>query len=120
MLIVLQVRVSNLMLNWIDCLCCWVLFVLVILVVVGCVCIELGIIIVCFWVMGCEVEVVSELIYEFEVENFGIKVDVQNILWIVVYEKLLIVFVVDGLLDVCQFGNIWVLEFVEFDVFILL
>lgn len=81
---------------------------------------ELEGVIVCFWVMGCEVEVVIGLICEFEVENLGIYVDVQNILWMVVYEKLLIVFVVDGLLDVCQFGNIWIFEFVEFNMLILL
>jgi hypothetical protein len=52
-----------------------------------------------FWAMGREAEVVSELIHEFEAENPGIKVDVQNIPWTAAHEKLLTAFAADGLPD---------------------
>lgn len=65
--------------------------------------------------MGREAEVVSELIHEFEAENPGIKVDVQNIPWTAAHEKLLTAFAADGLPDVCQLGNTWVPEFAELD-----
>ena len=58
-----------------------------------------------FWAMGREAEVVAELIHEFEAENPGIRVDVQNIPWTAAHEKLLTAFAADGLPDVCQLGN---------------
>lgn len=42
-----------------------------------------------FWAMGREAEVVTGLIKEFEAENPGIHVDVQNIPWTAAHEKLL-------------------------------
>lgn len=68
-----------------------------------------------FWAMGREAEVVAELIHEFEAENPGIKVDVQNIPWTAAHEKLLTAFAADGLPDVCQLGNTWIPEFAELD-----
>lgn len=66
-----------------------------------------------FWAMGREAEVVSGLIREFEAENPGIHVDVQNIPWTAAHEKLLTAFAADGLPDVCQLGNTWIPEFAE-------
>lgn len=66
-----------------------------------------------FWAMGREAEVVSGLISEFEAENPGIHVDVQNIPWTAAHEKLLTAFAADGLPDVCQLGNTWIPEFAE-------
>ena len=68
-----------------------------------------------FWAMGREAEVVAELIHEFEAENPGIRVDVQNIPWTAAHEKLLTAFAADGLPDVCQLGNTWIPEFAELD-----
>ncbi len=66
-----------------------------------------------FWAMGREAEVVTGLIKEFEAENPGIHVDVQNIPWTAAHEKLLTAFAADGLPDVCQLGNTWIPEFAE-------
>lgn len=66
-----------------------------------------------FWAMGREAEVVAELIPEFEKENPGIHVDIQNIPWTAAHEKLLTAFAADGLPDVCQLGNTWIPEFAE-------
>ncbi len=68
-----------------------------------------------FWAMGREAEVVTELIREFEAENPGIHVDVQNIPWTAAHEKLLTAFAADGLPDVFQLGNTWIPEFAELD-----
>ncbi|MER2177177.1 MAG: ABC transporter substrate-binding protein, partial [Stenotrophomonas maltophilia] len=45
-----------------------------------------------FWAMGREAEVVTGLVREFEAENPGIHVDVQNIPWTAAHEKLLTAF----------------------------
>lgn len=66
-----------------------------------------------FWAMGREAEVVAGLIEEFEAENPGIHVDVQNIPWTAAHEKLLTAFAADGLPDVFQLGNTWIPEFAE-------
>ncbi|WP_184448749.1 sugar ABC transporter substrate-binding protein [Xanthomonas sp. 3498] len=66
-----------------------------------------------FWAMGREAEVVAELIPQFEKENPGIHVDIQNIPWTAAHEKLLTAFAADGLPDVCQLGNTWIPEFAE-------
>lgn len=68
-----------------------------------------------FWAMGREAEVVAELIPEFEKENPGIRVDIQNIPWTAAHEKLLTAFAADGLPDVCQLGNTWIPEFAALD-----
>ena len=64
-----------------------------------------------FWAMGREAEVVGELVREFEAENPGIRVDVQNIPWTAAHEKLLTAYAADGLPDICQLGNTWIPEF---------
>jgi multiple sugar transport system substrate-binding protein len=66
-----------------------------------------------FWAMGREAEVVTGLVREFEAENPGIHVDVQNIPWTAAHEKLLTAFAAEGLPDVCQLGNTWIPEFAE-------
>jgi multiple sugar transport system substrate-binding protein len=68
-----------------------------------------------FWAMGREAEVVGELVKDFEKQNPGIHVDVQNIPWTAAHEKLLTAFAADGLPDVCQLGNTWIPEFAALD-----
>ncbi|WP_425481276.1 sugar ABC transporter substrate-binding protein [Luteimonas gilva] len=64
-----------------------------------------------FWSMGREAEVVGPLIDEFERDNPGIRVDLQQIPWTAAHEKLLTAFAADGLPDICQLGNTWIPEF---------
>lgn len=64
-----------------------------------------------FWAMGREAEVVGVLIKDFERENPGIHVDMQQIPWTAAHEKLLTAFAADGLPDICQLGNTWIPEF---------
>ncbi|MGH7576465.1 MAG: sugar ABC transporter substrate-binding protein [Longimicrobiales bacterium] len=68
-----------------------------------------------FWGLGREGEVVAELVREFERENPGIRVDVQQIPWIAAHEKLLTAYVGDVSPDVAQIGNTWISEFVALD-----
>ncbi|WP_370563093.1 sugar ABC transporter substrate-binding protein [Luteimonas salinilitoris] len=68
-----------------------------------------------FWAMGREAEVVSELIADFERENPGIRVRVQQVPWTSAHEKLLTAFAADALPDICQLGNTWVPEFAILD-----
>jgi len=65
-----------------------------------------------FWAMGREGEVVQELVRDFERENPGIRVEVQQIPWSAAHEKLLTGFVGGSTPDVAQLGNTWVSEFV--------
>ncbi len=65
-----------------------------------------------FWAMGREGEVVQELTREFERENPGIRVRVQQIPWSAAHEKLLTAFAGDAMPDVFQLGATWVPEFV--------
>ena len=64
-----------------------------------------------FWAMGREAEVVAELVREFEGDNPGIRVEIQQIPWTSAHEKLLTAFAADALPDICQLGNTWVPEF---------
>lgn len=70
-----------------------------------------GEVVVRFWGMGREGEVVGELVPEFERLNPGIRVDVQQIPWSAAHEKLLTAFVGGATPDVSQLGNTWVPEF---------
>ena len=63
------------------------------------------------WAMGREGEVVEELVRDFERENPGIRVDVQQIPWSAAHEKLVTGFVGRSTPDVAQLGNTWVSEF---------
>jgi multiple sugar transport system substrate-binding protein len=63
------------------------------------------------WAMGREGEVIGALIPEFERENPGIAVHVQNLPFSAAHEKLLTGFVGDSTPDLAQLGNSWVPEF---------
>lgn len=65
------------------------------------------------WGLGREGEVVREMIPDFERENPGITVSVQQIPWTVAHEKLLTAFVGDATPDVAQIGNTWIPELAE-------
>ncbi len=64
-----------------------------------------------FWAMGREGEVVEELIHDFEREQPGIRVDVQQIPWSAAHEKLLTAHVGGSSPDLAQLGNTWIPEF---------
>jgi multiple sugar transport system substrate-binding protein len=66
-----------------------------------------------FWAMGREAEIVAELIPQFERENPGLRVEIQQIPWSAAHEKLLTAYAADALPDLCQLGNTWVPEFAE-------
>ncbi len=68
-----------------------------------------------FWAMGREGEIVPELLKEFEHENPGVHVLVQQVPWTAAHEKLLTAFVGDALPDVAQMGNTWISEFASLD-----
>ncbi len=65
-----------------------------------------------FWAMGREGEVVAELLPEFERAHPGIRVKVQQLPWTAAHEKLLTAFAGDATPDVCQLGNTWIPEMV--------
>ncbi len=65
-----------------------------------------------FWAMGAEGETVQPLIADFERENPGVHVEVQQIPWSAAHEKLLTCVVGRSTPDVSQLGNTWVPEFV--------
>jgi len=69
-----------------------------------------------FWAMGREGEIVPELLKEFERENPGVHVLVQQVPWSADHEKLLTAFAGDSLPDVAQMGNTWISEFAALDV----
>jgi multiple sugar transport system substrate-binding protein len=64
-----------------------------------------------FWGMGREGEVVETLVRDFERENPGIRVSVQQIPWTAAHEKLLTAHVGEATPDVAQLGNTWIPEF---------
>lgn len=64
-----------------------------------------------FWAMGAEAEYVTKLVPEFEKENPGIKIDVQQIPWNAAQEKLVTAFASDNTPDICQLGNTWIPQF---------
>ncbi|MGH7506887.1 MAG: extracellular solute-binding protein, partial [Longimicrobiales bacterium] len=64
-----------------------------------------------FWGMGREGEVVAQLMVEFERQNPGIEVRVQQIPWTAAHEKLLTAHVGNASPDVAQLGNTWIPEF---------
>jgi multiple sugar transport system substrate-binding protein len=65
-----------------------------------------------FWGLGREGEVVADMIPEFERQNPGIKVTVQQIPWTAAHEKLLTAYVGDSVPDIAQMGNSWIPEMV--------
>jgi multiple sugar transport system substrate-binding protein len=65
-----------------------------------------------FWAFGREGEVVQELVRDFERENPGIRVRVQQIPWTAAHEKLLTAHVGRATPDLAQLGNTWIPEMV--------
>lgn len=63
------------------------------------------------WAMGREGEVIGELVPEFERENPGVTVHIQQLPFSAAHEKLLTAFVGDAMPDMAQLGNSWVPEF---------
>ena len=68
-----------------------------------------------FWAMGREGEVVAELLPDFERRHPDIRVNLQQLPWTAVHEKLLTAFAGDALPDIAQLGNSWVAEFAALD-----
>jgi multiple sugar transport system substrate-binding protein len=64
-----------------------------------------------FWAMGREGEVVEELVRDFERENPGVRVEVQQVPWSAAHEKLLTAHVGGSTPDLAQLGNTWIPEF---------
>src|SRR5687767_14460202 len=64
-----------------------------------------------FWAMGAEGQQVAKLVPQFERENPGIRVRVQQIPWTAAHEKLLTAHVGRSTPDVAQLGNTWIPEF---------
>lgn len=64
------------------------------------------------WGLGREGEVVADRILEFERQNPGIRVTVQQVPWIAAHEKLLTAYAGDATPDLAQMGNTWIPEFV--------
>jgi len=65
-----------------------------------------------FWAMGREGEVVQQLVPEFERRVPGVHVRVQQIPWSAAHEKLLTAYVGNAMPDLFQVGNTWIPEFV--------
>ena len=70
---------------------------------------------VVFWAMGYEGEIVAQLLPEFERQNPGIKVNLQQLPWLSAHEKLLTAFAGESLPDVSPIGNTWIPEFSALD-----
>jgi multiple sugar transport system substrate-binding protein len=64
-----------------------------------------------FWAMGREGEVVRELLADFERSHPGIRVEVQQLPWTAAQEKLLTSFAGEVTPDLCQLGNTWIAQF---------
>ncbi len=69
-------------------------------------------IVIDFWAMGREGELVQQLTADFEQQNPGIRVRVQQIPWSAAHEKLLTAYAGDAMPDLFQLGNTWIPEFV--------
>jgi multiple sugar transport system substrate-binding protein len=65
------------------------------------------------WGIGREGEVLPTLLRDFERENPGVRVRVQQIPLIAAHEKLLTAYVGDATPDVTQLGNTWIAELAE-------
>lgn len=76
---------------------------------------EAGTVTLELWGLGREGEVVAELLPEFERQNPGIRVELQQIPFTAAHEKLLTAFVGDSTPDLAQIGNSWIPEFVAID-----
>jgi multiple sugar transport system substrate-binding protein len=65
-----------------------------------------------FWALGAEGDAVLPLVRDFERENPGIRVRVQQIPFTAAHEKFLTAHVGESTPDVAQLGNTWIPEFV--------
>jgi multiple sugar transport system substrate-binding protein len=63
-----------------------------------------------FWAMGREGEVVAQLMPEFERLHPGVKVEVQQLPWTAAHQKVLTAYAGDAMPDLLQLGNTWVAE----------
>jgi multiple sugar transport system substrate-binding protein len=72
-----------------------------------------SVVVINFWGMGSEGEILKKLVPEFEKRNPGIKVNVQMVPWTAAQEKLISAFAADNLPDLFQLGNTWVPQFAE-------
>lgn len=88
--------------------CATILFAL--LSLVACTRSEPNAVVLKFWAMGREAEVVPALLADFEREHPGIRVEVQALPQTAMHEKLLTAFAGDALPDVGQIGNTWMPE----------
>lgn len=77
----------------------------------GCVKRADGPVVLRFWAMGREGEVVRQLLPEFERSHPGIRVEIQQSPWSSAQQKLLTAFAGDVTPDLCQLGNTWVPQF---------
>ena len=68
-----------------------------------------------FWAMGREGEVATRLLGDFERENPGLRVRVEQLPWSAAHEKLLTAFAGDATPDLAQLGNTWLPELVALD-----
>jgi multiple sugar transport system substrate-binding protein len=64
-----------------------------------------------FWAMGREGEVVRDLLADFERTHPDIRIDVQQLPWTAAQEKLQTAFAGDVTPDLCQLGVTWIAQF---------
>ena len=67
-------------------------------------------VVVNFWAMGAEGEVVQQMLPEFERRHPGVRVKVQQLPWTAAHEKLLTAYAGDATPDIAQMGNTWMPE----------
>jgi multiple sugar transport system substrate-binding protein len=85
---------------------------LLMLVCAGCRAPSAAPVVIDFWAMGREGEVVQRMLADFERQTPGVRVRVQQIPWSAAHEKLLTAYVGDAMPDIFQLGNTWIPEFV--------
>ena len=97
--------------GWLALLCAVLVAASLACVLAACQNAEKGPIVLRFWAMGREGEVVRELLADFERTHPGIRVDVQQLPWTDAQAKLLTSFAGDVTPDLCQLGNTWIAQF---------
>lgn len=65
-----------------------------------------------FWAMGRESEVLAELLPDFELSHPGIRIRVEQLPWTAAHAKLLTAVAGDATPDLCELGNTWIPELV--------
>jgi multiple sugar transport system substrate-binding protein len=97
--------------GWLALLCAVLVACSFACILVACARSEKGPIVLRFWAMGREGEVVRELLADFERTHPDIRVDVQQLPWTDAQAKLLTSFAGDVTPDLCQLGNTWIAQF---------